>query len=227
MGFHLTAQDTIVGGIDTVTLFGNYFITLSDTTLQDVSYLVLAAGGGYAITTAEGTVAAGATMTVDGSALGADDLHFEGSAETDGHFILKGGTSDDEFHSGLLADTITSGGGSDTFYYAGGAESSSTWHDTITDLAAGTDFFEIDGSSILAVYAVSGSVSAASFDSDLAALAAMHFRGATVIAVTGGDLAGHTLLMADADGNATYDAGSDYVFDITGYTGTITTADFS
>jgi hypothetical protein len=54
----------------------------------------------------------------------------------------------------------------------------------------------------------------------------MHVGGATEITVTGGTLDGHIFLIVDGDGNATYDAGSDYVIDITGHTGTIAAADF-
>jgi hypothetical protein len=44
--------------------------------------------------------------------------------------------------------------------------------------------------------------------------------------VTGGTLAGHIILIVDGDGSAQYNAGSDYVIDITGHTGTLTTGDF-
>jgi hypothetical protein len=50
--------------------------------------------------------------------------------------------------------------------------------------------------------------------------------GAAVLTVTGGTLAGHTFLVVDGNGDDVYTAGQDYVFDITNYTGTITTNDF-
>jgi hypothetical protein len=165
-------------------------------------------------------------MTIDATALSfGDSLTFNGAAETDGHFIIDSGDGEDTITSGQLADTITGGGGEDTFVYASGAASSSTWHDTVTDFAAGDDVFYL-GNTVSNVFAAAGAVSAASIDSDLAALNAMNIGGATVVTVTGGDLNGHTLLMVDGDGNATYDAGTDYVFDITNYTGTITAGDF-
>ncbi|MBV9992843.1 MAG: calcium-binding protein [Alphaproteobacteria bacterium] len=232
MGANLTASDSIDGGggIDTVNLDGDYSganaLVLGATTLQNITYLNLAGGNAYNITTADGTVASGSTMTIDASTqVPGDSLIFDGSAESDGHFIIIAGDGEDTFISGQLADTITGGGGEDTFRYASGAMSSSIWHDTITDYTAGTDVFYL-GNSVTGVFAASGAVSAASFDGDVAALAAMHVAGATVITVTGGDLNGHTLLMIDGDGNATYDAGTDYIFDITNYTGTITTGDF-
>src|SRR5262249_2365945 len=102
---------------------------------------------------------------------------------------------------------------------------SGTTHDTITDFAAGTDKFDL-ASTVTGVFAVSGSVDTASFNSDLAGLGAIQFEGATVVTVTGGDLSGHTLLVVDGNREDVYTAGQDYVFDITGYTGTITTSDF-
>jgi hypothetical protein len=99
-------------------------------------------------------------------------------------------------------------------------------YDSVTEFAAGTDRFDFT-TTVTGVYAASGALdSGANFDSELAGLDAMHAGGATVITVTEGTLAGHTFLMVDGDGNAVYDAGSDYVIDITGYTGTIAAGDF-
>lgn len=228
MGANLTAADSIDGGggIDTVNLDGDYSggnaLVLGAATLQNIATLVLAGGDAYSITTDNGTVAAGATMTIDATALSfGDSLVFNGAAETDGHFVIVCGDGEDTIASGQLADTITGGGGEDTFVYASGAASSSTWHDTITDFDADSDVFDL-GNGVSAIYTASGTVDAADIDSDLAGFDAMHIGGATVVTVTGGDLNGHTLLMVDGDGNALYNAGSDYVFDITGYAGTVT-----
>jgi hypothetical protein len=42
----------------------------------------------------------------------------------------------------------------------------------------------------------------------------------------GGTLDGHVFLIVDANGDAVYEGGTDYVFDITGYAGTIGTGNF-
>ena len=42
-----------------------------------------------------------------------------------------------------------------------------------------------------------------------------------------GTLSGHTFLVVDVNGTAGYQSGSDYVIDVTGYTGTISTASFT
>ena len=71
-------------------------------------------------------------------------------------------------------------------------------------------------------------LSAASFDTDLFNVTVGHVteNGALIVTVSDGDLIGHTLLVVDGNGDSAYEAGLDYVFDITGYTGTITTGDF-
>jgi len=188
------------------------------------------------VTSQDFNVSGGATLLVDGTALtGPHSISFNGSAETDGSFGLKGGAGDDSltggaqadnFLGGFGADTLTGGGGADTFFYTAAIQSTSTIHDTITDFAAGTDKFDL-ATTVTQVYSASGTLdSGANFDSELAALNVMHVGGATEITVTGGTLAGHIILIVDGDGNAQYNAGSDYVIDITGHTGTLTTGDF-
>jgi Ca2+-binding RTX toxin-like protein len=188
------------------------------------------------VTTSDFNVNAGATLTVDATAVvGPHSISFNGSAETDGSFGLKGGSGDDtltgggqadNFLGGFGADTLAGGGGADVFFYGPAIQSTSTLHDTITGFAAGTDKIDLIVG-VAQVYSASGSLdSGANFDSQLAALNAMHIGGATEITVTGGTLNGHIILIVDGDGNAQYNAGTDYVIDITGHTGTITTGDF-
>ena len=49
---------------------------------------------------------------------------------------------------------------------------------------------------------------------------------AYLVTATGGDLAGHVYLVVLDSSNAAYDPGTDLVFDITGYSGTLDTGDF-
>jgi hypothetical protein len=44
--------------------------------------------------------------------------------------------------------------------------------------------------------------------------------------VTGGTLSGHTFLLVDDNGVAGYQSSVDYVIDVTGMSGSLTTADF-
>ncbi|HEX4296124.1 MAG TPA: calcium-binding protein [Rhizomicrobium sp.] len=237
----LKASDRIDGGggsNDEIQLNGDYSagVTFNANTIKNIEALFVLNGNSYSFTENDGNVAAGATMGVSGSILGAANfLHFDGSAETDGHFQLIGGAGSDVLIGGAQsdiltgnggADTLTGGGGADTFTYMSAGESTSTTYDTITDFASGSDSFDLPVS-VSQVYAASGSLdSGANFDGELAGLDIVHVHGATVLTVTGGTLNGHVFLVVDGDGNATYDAGSDYVFDITGHTGTIATGDF-
>jgi Ca2+-binding RTX toxin-like protein len=101
----------------------------------------------YDITTNDANVAAGQTMTFNGSALHSDEtLTFNGSAEMDGSFrvfggagadSITGGAGGDMIYGGLGADTLTGGAGNDTFLYKAVAESTPTSQDTITDFATG------------------------------------------------------------------------------------------
>jgi len=118
MGAVLKASDKIDGGggLDKVALNGDYShgLTFSSTTMVHVEDLVLGAGYSYKLTTNNATVAAGQTLTVDGSALGAaSGLTFDGSAETDGKFVLLGGAGKDSLTSGAGDDTVAGGAGDD------------------------------------------------------------------------------------------------------------------
>ncbi|HEY1630641.1 MAG TPA: calcium-binding protein [Rhizomicrobium sp.] len=131
MGGALTAADTIDGGggADTLTLDGDYSagLTLGAATITSVETLFFdGPGHSYRLTTNDAMVAAGTTLTVDGSAIdNIDALNFNGSAETDGHFAFTGGLGDDRFIGGTLSstfnlteggnDTATGGAGNDTF----------------------------------------------------------------------------------------------------------------
>ncbi len=119
------AGSTIDGGAgsDTVILNGDFStgIAFSPGTITNVETLQLDAGHDYILTTDDGNVASGATLTVDGSALGAgDSLEFAGSAETDGAFVLKGGAGDDVLTGGAGNDVLSGGAGADTFDLSAG-----------------------------------------------------------------------------------------------------------
>ena len=126
----LDAGDAIDGGTgsDTVTLAGDYSagVTFTDTTITNVERILLGAGFDYTLTSADATVAAGQSLTVDGAHLGAGDvLNFDGSAETDGKLTLVGGAGDDVLKGGSAGaafdlraggeDIATGGSGSDLF----------------------------------------------------------------------------------------------------------------
>jgi Ca2+-binding RTX toxin-like protein len=251
------------GGYDTLLLNESVSqpMVLTDTSLVNVEKIVLMnKSTTYDITTSDGTVAAGQQLLVDGTyqknseknGLVSPHLVFDGSAETDGSFVLKagvmndtliGGAGNDMLTGGLGADTLTGGGGSDQFIYNSASEStgdtryseaygSNLSHDTITDFDANSDIFVLPFSVTgIDATVTSGALSSGSVNSGLQSdigsgqLAANH---AVLFTPDSGNLAGHTFLIVDANGTAGYQTG-DMVFDITGAThlGNLSTADFT
>src|SRR4051794_19141700 len=188
------ATDHIDGGagLDVMVLRGNYSLTLSGTSLVNVETVVLTWGSdarfyasgtsfSYDIATADDTVAAGQTMTFNGGQLAASEtLHFDGSLETNGNFrlfggsaadVIKGGAGNDLLYGGLGADQLTGGGGADTYQFKSVAESTGGGYDTIIGYRPSQDAILLPGRLIghFDSQLLSGALSTASFDSDLAA----------------------------------------------------------
>ncbi|MEA3052453.1 MAG: hypothetical protein QOG72_1356 [Sphingomonadales bacterium] len=124
-GAAFTGNDQANGGADrdVVVLQGNYALTLSATNLTGVESLSLQSGSrttwgdvannfyDYAITTNDANVAAGQQLIVNGQTLRAgEDFTFDGSAETDGYFLVYGGHG---------VDTLKGGAGNDAFFFEG------------------------------------------------------------------------------------------------------------
>ena len=133
---------------------------------------------------------------------------------------------------------LTGGRQSDTFVYQAAHDSIGAGYDTITNLAFGSDKIWLDAGTLLTgdtqptgidAAITHGALSTATFTSDLAAavnasnLAANH---AVLFTADSGTLSGHTFLIVADGGGAGYQSAYDYVIDVTGYTGTLTTADF-
>jgi Ca2+-binding RTX toxin-like protein len=119
------------------------------------------------ITTAEATVAAGKTLTVDASALtnSSATLNFDGSAEDDGgKFNVIGGAGNDTIKGGSGADTLIGGAGNDSIVAGAGNDSidAGAGNDTI-DMAGNLTFADtINGGDGTDTLIVSGNVSSAS-----------------------------------------------------------------
>lgn len=225
MGSFLTAADAIDGGdgYDTVTLAGTYTgataVVFADTTLVNVEAITLTAGYSYTLTSADATVAAGASLTVDASTLASNKvLTFDGSAETDGHFNITGGAGADVITGGDMSDTLTGGAGADTFVYLDASESTSTQFDKLVGFDMTGDKLNLDVT-VTAIDATvaSGKLTTAGFDANLAtAVSAAHLAAghAVLFEPTLGNLKGDVFLIVDANGVAGYQAGQDYVFEI-------------
>jgi Ca2+-binding RTX toxin-like protein len=248
MNAALDAGDELNGGAgtgDTVSLSGDYSagITFGTSTIGNIEQIQMSSGFSYNFTTAEGNVTAGQTLTVGAATLiVSNTLTFNGAAETDGHFTITGGAGDDTLTGGALADTFTLGGGTntatggggadditcgagaDTLVLAGVSESNSAAYDMIGGFNADADKFNLPVA-VGSVSTASGSISAASFDADMGTVISDQI--CAVVTATGGDLIGHVFLFVDGlGGGGGYQAGADYIFDITGYTGTLDTGDF-
>jgi Ca2+-binding RTX toxin-like protein len=114
---NLTALDQLNGGAgaDRVTFDGDYttLVNFVDTTMQSIESVYFASGNNYSFRSAEGTVAAGQTMFLDGRSIGAaHGLIWNGSLETDGSFAI---------YDGQGTDVLTGGQMNDEFRFFGGA----------------------------------------------------------------------------------------------------------
>jgi methionine-rich copper-binding protein CopC len=140
MGTNLSSQDMLdgAGGVDTLTFSGSQASDFDNV----VNIEILIAGDvGTTITTVNSLVAQGGTLTLDASALGPGrQLNFDGSAETDGDFVILSGAENDQITAGRGDDTIDGGGGNDTIIFG----SWLTAADTV-DGGAGTDSLQVDG----------------------------------------------------------------------------------
>ena len=156
----LTGADRIDGGsnVDTIALRGNYIdakaVTFTDTSMSAVEVVafltglanpyggpIVPAGFDYAVTMANGNVAAGASVDIIGTTLGANEsVSFDGRAETDGSYriilgagddVVFGGQGADLLYGGLGADQLDGSGGADSYVYRGTAESTAASTDTV------------------------------------------------------------------------------------------------
>ena len=235
--------DAGAGTNDQVALDGNYTATISGTQLQNVEVLALLRGvvgdlGTYNITLADDLIGAGQTFTVFGLAV---DTGFtlNASAETNGNVTVFGGGGNETITTGSGADRIFGGGGADslnggagadTFVYDGVSQSTGVNYDRIAGFVSGVDKidfnFTVTG---IGATVSTGALSTASFDANLASVIGagqLAANNAVLFQADGGDLAGLTFLVVDANGVAGYQAGSDYVIQLTTPPASLVTGDF-
>lgn len=231
-----STSDSINGGDghDRVYLNGDYSgahaLTFGPATMTNVEELRLHGAFDYSLTTDDATVAAAAKLLVNATPLSAGHaLTFDGSAETDGELVLRGSAGDDALTGGLRGDMLTGNGGADHFTYTNVMQSTSALYDRIDDFNAGTDKFDLDVTVADIDATVTGALSKPTLNADLRAaftastLASGH---AALLDVTSGGLSGHTFLVVDANGIAGYQTHGDYVFDVTGMSGSLAASDF-
>ena len=118
-GTGFTAADQLSGGsgIDTVVIntdLGGKLI-LGATTFTTIENLDLFSGRSYSIESNDATVGAGRSLTIDGHFMASNEiLKFDGSAETNGSFVMIAGNGADFLTGGAMADTFNGGAGDDT-----------------------------------------------------------------------------------------------------------------
>ncbi len=236
-GYAFKANVQVNGGsgYDTLEIGSAPASVFTNVTVVNIERIMVNDGFNYTFTSAQGTVAAGARLWVDGGSLtGANYISFNGSVETDGAFDFTGGAGRDTFVGGAGADTIagggdkdimTGGGGADTFIYNNWVESTFGQRDKILDFNTAADTFQFDVEVTAVDPMASGSVTSSG---DLAALVSGQFGAshAMLVNVTGGSLSGRMLLLVDGNGVAGFQAAGDYVLDVSGIVGTLTVADF-
>ena len=181
----------------------------------------------YDLITDDGLVAAGTTVTFNGGQLQANEtMVLDASHETDGHLrifagasndSLTGGAGNDLIYGGLGADRLDGGGGSDVFRYNAAAESTGTGHDTLVGFDYAVDRIDLAGTHNSYGTKHGGALNAATFDADLAAAMSGVLTAGKAIFFDSdsGDQAGKTFLVVDQNGVAGYQAGQDFVFDVT------------
>ncbi len=232
MGGNLTAADRIngEGGYNTLALDGNYStaLHLSGSTLSNIQTISFAAGYNYDLILADANVATGQTMTVDGSALGAaNSLTFSGVNVGNGQLVVIGGAGDDTLTGGADGSILDGGGGADkltayagenTFVYNAISDSTSSNFDTVVGFDALLDKFQVL-STVTGIDSevVGGTLSTASFDTDLVSALSGHLLAdhAILFEPTSGTFKGQTFLVIDQNGQAGYQAGGDLVIDLT------------
>jgi Ca2+-binding RTX toxin-like protein len=153
---YLTAADKIDGGgdVDTLTLDGDQLqqVIMTATTLVNVEKIEVQTGHDYWLKTHDATVANNGALTVGfaGDAALGGRIKFDGSAETNGSFVLTGAAGNDALFGGAKDDLINVGpsgidtargyGGDDVITYGAGL----TAADAI-DGGEGIDLVMIDG----------------------------------------------------------------------------------
>jgi Ca2+-binding RTX toxin-like protein len=191
----------------------------------------------FNITVSDAFTGAGLTRTVFATAV-TTALVIDGTAEADGNLkiyggqaadVLTGGAGNDLIFGNLGADTLRGNAGIDTFLYDAAAQSTSTAYDRLVDFNYGTDLIKISGQ-VHDSYALvgSGTLSTATFDSDLATALNADLTGGKAVFFTPnvGALSGSAFLVIDANGIDGYQAGQDYVFEVPNPPPVLPPADF-
>ena len=223
-------SDLINGGggtNDQLALDGNYTITMGGN-VTGVEVLVFLPGPAatpntFNVSLADSFVAPGQTMTIFGLQV-STGITFDGSGERDGALRIYGGSVADTItgssgadwiFGGGGGDTLTGGSGADTFYYDAAWQSTSTGFDRLVGFDDSVDKIDLPFAVTGFGAGQSGTLNLAAFDATLeSAFSGLTSHQAALFTATGGDMAGRTFLVIDADGATGYQHGADYVMEI-------------
>ena len=146
--------------------------------------------------------------------------------------VLTGTSGDNRLRGQEGSDTLDGGAGNDIFVYGTVVDSTGSSRDHILSINLNQDKFDfhIVPASIAAAV-TTGALNEASFNTDLAAAigtAQLGAGSAVLFHADAGDLssAGQHFLIVDANNTAGYQAGQDYVVQLSNVTGTLTLDDF-
>jgi Ca2+-binding RTX toxin-like protein len=116
MGAAFDANDQIDGGAwsDTVSLEGDYDLTMNATTMVNVEFLQLIGNHNYRIVMNDANVADYEQLNVSMGSDAAHSLVFDGSAETLGRFQIYSGAGSDVLTGGASGDFMSAGEGDNT-----------------------------------------------------------------------------------------------------------------
>ena len=150
-----------------------------------------------------------------------------------GNNVIQGNAGANALRGNLGADTMDGGAGVDTFVYRGVAESTGAGRDVIQNMDLRNEKFDFgtDKPVSIAASVLAGALNEASFDADLAAAIGAGELGAhqaVLFAANSGtpELMSQRFLIVDVNGIAGYQAGADYVVQLSNHTGTLTIDDF-
>jgi Ca2+-binding RTX toxin-like protein len=117
------ANDSIMGsnGYDALVITATQgTVVFTDTTLVNFEDIRIE-GGAQDFTSHDATVAAGQSLTVDAST-SSDQLIWRGGNESDGNFVIRGGSAADSLIGGAGNDLLYGGEGNDTLYGGAGED---------------------------------------------------------------------------------------------------------
>jgi len=226
-----TGTELTAGSLNSVTLTDAIAASaLDNVVLANDTTLTLADVTGNTLTLTDSTVGAGKTLTVDASAV-SSAVTIDGSAETNGALILKGGAGGNTLSGGAGADTLiggagvdslTGGAGADNFVFTATNHSTLSALDTIADYraagganAGAADTITLEGVQVVA--SNQNTVQDLSGQTDLEAALNTAANGATTdnglsVFLFGGD----TYAYVESTGSATTYAAADTLIKLTG-----------